>query len=44
MASEDEDEDDDLFSNLEKDFGDDLILEWARVSFLLFLIFYISLQ
>ncbi|XVF21489.1 hypothetical protein REPUB_Repub12eG0094600 [Reevesia pubescens] len=30
VASEDEDEDDDLFSNHEKDFGDDLILEWAR--------------
>ncbi|XP_022758550.1 uncharacterized protein LOC111305354 isoform X1 [Durio zibethinus] len=30
LASEDEDEDDDLFSNHEKDFGDDLILEWAR--------------
>ena len=39
----DEDEDDDLFPNHEKDFGDDLILEWARVSFLLFLNFYISL-
>ncbi|XVF72109.1 hypothetical protein PTKIN_Ptkin12aG0094200 [Pterospermum kingtungense] len=30
LASEDEDEDDDLFSNHEKDFGDDFILEWAR--------------
>ncbi|KAE8681744.1 alcohol dehydrogenase class-3 [Hibiscus syriacus] len=29
LASEDDD-DDDLFSNPEKDFGDDLILEWAR--------------
>ncbi|KAK1559708.1 hypothetical protein Q3G72_017478 [Acer saccharum] len=28
MASEDDD--DDLFSNCEKDFGDDLIMEWAR--------------
>ncbi|KAL5796436.1 hypothetical protein ACOSQ2_001256 [Xanthoceras sorbifolium] len=25
-----EDDDDDLFSNCEKDFGDDLIMEWAR--------------
>ncbi|XVF32307.1 hypothetical protein REPUB_Repub17cG0070800 [Reevesia pubescens] len=30
LASEDEDEDDDLFPNHSKDFGDDLILEWAR--------------
>ncbi|GMJ09037.1 hypothetical protein like AT2G20320 [Hibiscus trionum] len=30
LASEDEDEDDDLFPNTEKDFGDDFILEWAR--------------
>ncbi|XP_021279509.1 uncharacterized protein LOC110413126 isoform X3 [Herrania umbratica] len=30
VASEDEDEDDELFLNHEKDFGDDLILEWAR--------------
>lgn len=30
MASEDED--DDLFPNSEKEFGDDLIMEWARVS------------
>ena len=34
MASEDDD--DDLFSNCEKDFGDDLIMEWARVSLFLF--------
>ncbi|XVE78005.1 hypothetical protein DITRI_Ditri13aG0109400 [Diplodiscus trichospermus] len=30
LTSEDEDGDDDLFPNHEKDFGDDLILEWAR--------------
>lgn len=27
-----EDDDDENFSNCEKDFGDDLIMEWARVS------------
>lgn len=27
-----EDEDDELFANCEKDFDDDLIMEWARVS------------
>ncbi|OMO98698.1 hypothetical protein CCACVL1_04100 [Corchorus capsularis] len=30
VTSEDEDDDDDLFMNSEKDFGDDLIFEWAR--------------
>ncbi|KAL4352946.1 hypothetical protein GQ457_06G028530 [Hibiscus cannabinus] len=30
LASEDEDEDDDLFPDPEKDLGDDFILEWAR--------------
>ncbi|TYI00721.1 hypothetical protein ES332_A11G153100v1 [Gossypium tomentosum] len=30
LALEDDDEDDDLFSNPERDFRDDFILEWAR--------------
>lgn len=34
MASEEDD--DDVFSNFEKDLGDDLIIEWAKVSLLYF--------
>lgn len=34
LALEDDDEDDDLFSNPERDFRDDFILDWARVNFL----------
>lgn len=32
-----EDDDDDLFSNCEKEFGDELIMEWARVSLSIFI-------
>jgi hypothetical protein len=27
-----EDDDDEIFMNSDKDFGDDLIMEWAKVS------------
>lgn len=37
-----EDDDDDLFSNCEKEFGDELIMEWARVRLSIFInIFYV---
>lgn len=35
-----EDEDDDLFPNSEKDVGDDVVMDWARVRYFAFLHIY----
>lgn len=39
-----EDDDDELFSNFDKDLGDDLIMEWAKVSIYLYFVHIIYLN